>query len=81
MHPLNHGAPTLKIKQWVCSPSQHRLLLAPVCTVLQRQRFHGHFQYLYIESICNDQTVLEQNYRYKMMYSPDYARVDSEQAS
>jgi hypothetical protein len=24
--------------------------------------------------------VLEQNYRYKMMYSPDYARVDSEQA-
>ena len=50
-------------------------------TVLQRQRFHGHFQYLYIESICNDQTVLEQNYRYKMMYSPDYARVDSEQAS
>ena len=56
------------------------ILLATVQTVLQRQRFHGHFQYLFIESICNDQAVLEQNYRYKMMYSPDYARVDSEQA-
>jgi 6-phosphofructo-2-kinase len=48
---------------------------------VQKQRFHGHFQYLFIESICNDQAVLEQNYRYKMMYSPDYARVDSEQVS
>lgn len=45
----------------------------------QRQRFHGQFQYLFIESICNDQAVLEQNYRYKMMYSPDYAKVESEQ--
>lgn len=48
-------------------------------TTLQRKRFHGHFQYLFIESICNEQTVLEQNYRYKMMYSPDYAHVESEQ--
>ncbi len=45
----------------------------------QRKRFHGHFQYLFIESICNDQVVLEQNYRYKMMYSPDYANFDDEQ--
>jgi len=39
----------------------------------QRARFHGRWQYLFIESICNDPAVLEQNYRYKMMYSPDYA--------
>ncbi len=39
----------------------------------QRTRFHGRWQYLFIESICNDPAVLEQNYRYKMMYSPDYA--------
>ncbi len=40
---------------------------------VQRARFHGRWQYLFIESICNDPAVLEQNYRYKMMYSPDYA--------
>lgn len=44
----------------------------------QKARFHGHWQYLFIESICNDGAVLEQNYRYKMMYSPDYAGADSE---
>jgi len=44
----------------------------------QRDRFHGRWQYLFIESICNDEAVLEQNYRYKMMYSPDYTEQDSE---
>jgi len=34
---------------------------------------------LYIESICNDPQVLEQNYRYKMMYSPDYKDVNTEE--
>ncbi len=51
----------------------------PVYSCAQKQRFHGHFQYLFIESICNDQVVLEQNYRYKMMYSPDYAEFLDEQ--
>lgn len=46
-----------------------------------RRRFHNHYQYLFIESICNDTVVLEQNYRYKMMYSPDYAGFDDEQAA
>lgn len=46
---------------------------------LQRNRFHNQFQYLFIESICNDTAVLEQNYRYKMMYSPDYAGFNDEQ--
>ena len=27
---------------------------------------------MFIESICNDPDILAQNYRYKMMYSPDY---------
>lgn len=48
---------------------------------MQKARFHGHWQYLFIESICNDVSVLEQNYRYKMMYSPDYAGADSEDVS
>lgn len=45
---------------------------------LQRDRFHGRWQYLFIESICNDAEVLERNYRFKMMYSPDYTEQDSE---
>ena len=46
---------------------------------MQRQRFHNQYQYLFIESICNDNVVLEQNYQYKMMYSPDYADFHNEQ--
>lgn len=46
---------------------------------LQKNRFHNKWQYLYIESICNDPQVLEQNYRYKMMYSPDYKDVNTEE--
>ena len=45
---------------------------------MQKKRFHGTWQYLFIESICNDPAVLEQNYRYKMMYSPDYSNVDTQ---
>uniref|UniRef100_A0A7R9VHD7 6-phosphofructo-2-kinase domain-containing protein n=1 Tax=Chlamydomonas euryale TaxID=1486919 RepID=A0A7R9VHD7_9CHLO len=37
---------------------------------------HGRYQYLFIESICNDQHVLEQNYLFKMRFSPDYKGVD-----
>ena len=46
---------------------------------MQKNRFHTKWQYLYIESICNDPQVLEQNYRYKMMYSPDYKDVNTEE--
>ena len=42
-----------------------------------RARFHGRWQYLFIESICNDPAVLELNYRFKMMYSPDYEAADT----
>eukprot|EP00798_Chlamydomonas_sp_ICE-L_P009745 gene9745-7620_t len=46
------------------------------------KEFHGRYQYLFIESICNDQKVLEQNYVFKMMFSPDYkGSVSAEQAS
>eukprot|EP00891_Asterochloris_glomerata_P000953 jgi/Astpho2/953/gw1.00016.135.1_t len=47
---------------------------------LLRARFHNKWQYLFIESICNDPAVLEQNYRYKMMYSADYKDVDTNEA-
>lgn len=45
-----------------------------------RSFFHCKIPYLFIESICNDYDVLEQNYRYKMLYSPDYAGCDMEAA-
>ncbi|KAG2422824.1 hypothetical protein HXX76_015767 [Chlamydomonas incerta] len=47
---------------------------------LLRSKFHGQFQYLFIETICSDPVVLEQNYRNKMKYSPDYKGVDVDQA-
>lgn len=53
----------------------------PLCFVFQREKFHGRWQYLFIESICNDTMVLEQNYRYKMMYSPDYVHSHTEEVS
>ena len=43
---------------------------------MQRERIHGRWQYIFIESIITDQAVLEQNYKYKMMYSPDYRNQD-----
>ena len=46
---------------------------------LQRNRYHGKRQYLFIESICNDPDILAQNYRYKMMYSPDYKTTSEEE--
>ncbi|GLI68462.1 hypothetical protein VaNZ11_012887 [Volvox africanus] len=47
---------------------------------LLRSNFQGQWQYLFIETICSDPAVLEQNYRNKMKYSPDYKGVDTEQA-
>ncbi len=35
---------------------------------LQVNEFHGRYQYLFIESICTDEDVLEQNYRYVHEY-------------
>ncbi|CAD7703452.1 unnamed protein product [Ostreobium quekettii] len=43
-------------------------------------KFHGRFQYMFIENICNDEEVLIENYRQKMKYSPDYLGVDTEEA-
>jgi hypothetical protein len=45
----------------------------------QRERFHGTWQYMFIETICTDPSILEANYRNKMRYSPDYQGVDTEQ--
>ena len=47
---------------------------------LLRDRFHGRWQYVFIESICNDPVVLERNYMWKMIYSPDYKDMDREAA-
>ena len=63
----------------LCLAARHRQQMLP-CLRLQRQRFHGKWQYLFIESICNDSAVLEQNYRHKMMYSADYKDVNTEEA-
>mmetsp|Transcript_4692 Transcript_4692/g.12865 ORF Transcript_4692/g.12865 Transcript_4692/m.12865 type:complete len:554 (+) Transcript_4692:118-1779(+) len=45
-----------------------------------RSQFHGRWQYLFIESICSDEEVLNSNYRAKMRYSPDYKGMDEEKA-
>lgn len=45
-----------------------------------RDRFHGRWEYMYLESVCNDPTVLEKNYRMKMRFSPDYAGMDMDAA-
>jgi len=45
-----------------------------------RDRLHGRHQYMFLESICNDNVVLEQNYRLKMRFSPDYTGMDMEAA-
>ena len=62
-------------------------LILPICELqiddclsLQRDRLHGRWQYLFVESLITDLNVLEQNYRYKMMYSPDYRNQNPEQA-
>ena len=47
----------------------------------QRNRFHGKRQYLFIESICYDPDILQQNYRYKMMYSPDYKSTEADKVT
>ena len=49
------------------------------CFSPQKNRYHGKRQYLFIESICNDPDILAQNYRYKMMYSPDYRTASEEE--
>lgn len=45
-----------------------------------KQRLHGTFEYMFLESICQDEEVLEKNYRLKMKFSPDYRGVNMEQA-
>ena len=45
-----------------------------------RDRLHGRFEYMFLESICEDQEVLERNYRLKMKFSPDYKGVDMDTA-
>jgi 6-phosphofructo-2-kinase/fructose-2,6-biphosphatase len=45
-----------------------------VCEALR-----GRVRYIFIENICNDPGVLQQNYLNKMLYSPDYQGVDTEQ--
>lgn len=58
------------------------LFKAPIVAVkeavlaMQRARLHGRWRYIFIESVITDEAVLQQNYRYKMMYSPDYQNQD-----
>lgn len=39
----------------------------------------GRVQFIFIENICNDPEILRQNYFNKMLYSPDYKGVPTEQ--
>lgn len=42
-------------------------------------RFHGIVQYLFIESVCNDQETIRKNSDLKLKYSPDYVNMDQKQ--
>ncbi|KDD72310.1 6-phosphofructo-2-kinase, partial [Helicosporidium sp. ATCC 50920] len=44
------------------------------------QRFRGRWDYIFVESVCNDREVLERNYKLKLLYSPDYAGMEPERA-
>lgn len=43
------------------------------------QRFHNKVQYMFIESICNDEETLVKNMELKLKYSPDYANISTEE--
>lgn len=45
-----------------------------------RDRLHGKYEYMFLESVCSDQRVLEENYRLKMKYSPDYCDMSMDDA-
>ena len=45
----------------------------------QIDAFHGKWQYLFIETICTDEAILDQNYLHKLSYSPDYQGVTCEE--
>ncbi|WIA42087.1 hypothetical protein OEZ86_009363 [Tetradesmus obliquus] len=72
------------VMQFLTEGGQVAIFDATNTTKERRQQlantFHGRCQYIFIESICNDDQVLENNYRYKMKYSPDYVNVDTEAA-
>ncbi|KAF5833944.1 6-phosphofructo-2-kinase-domain-containing protein [Dunaliella salina] len=69
---LNSGVGQVAILDGTNSTNERRNFL--------RSQFHGRWQYLYIESICSDEEVLNSNYRAKMRYSPDYKGMDEDKA-
>lgn len=42
-------------------------------------RFHNKVQYMFIESICNDEETLIKNMELKLKYSPDYENMSTEE--
>ena len=74
------------MEAWLGTPSAQVAVFDATNSTTERRsalraRFHGRWQYLFIESICNDTAVLELNYRFKMLYSPDYtATQDTKEA-
>lgn len=43
-------------------------------------KFHNKVQYMFIESICNDEETLRKNVELKLKYSPDYEHTTAEEA-
>jgi hypothetical protein len=53
-------------------------------TTLERRqylidKFHNKVQYMFIESICNDEETLRKNVELKLKYSPDYENMGSDE--
>ncbi|RMZ52666.1 hypothetical protein APUTEX25_000785, partial [Auxenochlorella protothecoides] len=73
------------MEAWLATGSAQVAVIDATNTTEERReelkcRFHGTWQYLFIESICNDEVVLHQNYKWKMLYSPDYKNMDPKEA-
>ncbi|KAG2451906.1 hypothetical protein HYH02_003681 [Chlamydomonas schloesseri] len=73
------------LRSYLYSPEGQVAIFDATNTTEERRQllireFHGRFQYLFIESVCTDPKVLEQNYRAKMQYSPDYSGMNMEQS-
>lgn len=68
-----------------CAGNDHQVAIfdATNTTLERRQylidRFHNKVQYMFIESICNDEETLRKNVELKLKYSPDYANTSADE--
>lgn len=84
MQALNMALDALMAWLWESDDHQVAIFDATNSTLERRQflidKFHNKVQYMFIESICNDEETLRKNVELKLKYSPDYANSDPDEA-